>query len=110
MQILVSPAFSVESELLLDDSHLVRVHGEIDLHAAPLLDRALTGILRTGAARIVVDLSEVPFLDTSGVDVLLAAAWQLAPARVVLVAPEPQPRRVLALTRADRVLCVLERT
>jgi anti-sigma B factor antagonist len=50
---------------------LVRVHGEIDLATAPVLERRLDALIRRRIDVLVVDLSEVPFCDVSGLNALL---------------------------------------
>jgi len=42
------------------------VAGEIDMQVAPRLTEAIGGLLRDGHDRVVVDLSGVTFLDSSG--------------------------------------------
>lgn len=47
------------------------VSGEVDVHTAPMLDAALTGHLDEGAESLVLDLSAVEFLDSTGLGVLI---------------------------------------
>jgi anti-sigma B factor antagonist len=54
---------------------LVRVRGEVDLLAAPQLRTALLDATQHDAAQIDVDLSEVSFIDSTGISVILQA-WQ----------------------------------
>lgn len=55
----------------LDGSLVVAVHGELDIATSPLLDEALTRARRTDAARILIDLSGVSFIDSTGLHVLI---------------------------------------
>jgi anti-sigma B factor antagonist len=102
------PEFRITSERQSSDSYLVRVTGELDLYTAPQLDNELEGIIRDGAAHVVVDLRDAPFLDSSGLGVLLGAAHRLGKDGLVLTGLGPEPRRVLELTGADRLLTVAE--
>ncbi|MFJ5779096.1 STAS domain-containing protein [Streptomyces sp. NPDC093094] len=52
---------------------VVTVRGEIDHHTAAPLRHALTLPQETGVRRIVVDLAGVTFMDSSGVNLLIAA-------------------------------------
>lgn len=45
--------------------------GEIDLASSPDLRRELQGLLDDGARRIVLDLADVTFIDSSGLGVLV---------------------------------------
>ena len=102
------PEFGITAERLSNDSYLVRVSGELDLHTAPQLDNELEGMLRDGAAYVLVDLRDVPFLDSSGLGVLLSAAHRLGKDGFVLSGLGLESRRVLEITGADRVLTVVE--
>ena len=55
------------------------VHGEIDLGTAPTLQEALRTVLEQHAGPVVVDLSEVPFMDSTGVHVLADTFRRLGP-------------------------------
>ncbi|MEV8100738.1 STAS domain-containing protein [Kitasatospora sp. NPDC085879] len=54
---------------------VVRARGEIDLHTAPSLRRALSAALESHRA-VVLDLSEVTFMDCAGLGVLVRARNQ----------------------------------
>lgn len=51
--------------------------GEIDIYTAPLLRDALAESIDAGARHLVVDLAEVPFIDSSGLGVLVVALRRL---------------------------------
>jgi anti-sigma B factor antagonist len=51
----------------------VAVAGEIDCSTAPRLAAGLESALATGPAELVVDLSEVSFLDSAGLHALVTA-------------------------------------
>jgi anti-anti-sigma factor len=55
---------------------LVAVRGEVTFANADALTRALDAALATGRPRLVVDISEVPFMDSSGISALLSASLQ----------------------------------
>ena len=67
------PPFRVSSEPS-DEAFRVVAEGEIDLDAAPQLRSALA-IAETAPGRsVVLDLSQVTFIDSSGIRVLVEAA------------------------------------
>ena len=87
---------------------VVRV-GERRLDAAVAIQfkDALRRTADAGAGRVVLDLSEVEFLDSSGLGALVAAMKQLGPGCPLdLASPQPPVERVLRLTRMDSVFMV----
>jgi len=89
--------FSVS--VLADHEHdqnvaLLIVHGDIDLQTAPMLREVLLPVLERDTGSVVVDLSEVPFMDSTGVHVLVETLQRL----------EPQNRRLAIVCReGDKV-------
>jgi anti-sigma B factor antagonist len=55
------------------DTHVIALHGELDLASTPALDRELSRVGSTDASMIVVDLSGLSFLDSVGLGALLKA-------------------------------------
>lgn len=57
--------------------------------------------------RVVLDLGQVEFIDSSGLGAIVAVMKMLAPdTRLDLAAPTPNVQRVLRLTRMDQVFAV----
>lgn len=56
---------------------VLSVRGEIDLVTAPVLREALLPVLEHGTGAVVVDLSEVPFMDSAGVHALVDTVQRL---------------------------------
>ena len=49
------------------------LEGEIDLHISPRVERSLASMIKKRPAQVVVDLSGVTFIDSSGLAVLIRA-------------------------------------
>lgn len=64
--------FSVQDEKR-GDVAVVRPVGEVDIYTAPRLKEHILNTLEQGDARLVVDLSSVDFMDSSGLGVLVSA-------------------------------------
>jgi len=76
------------------------VAGELDLATAPALREAVAGLLAAGEAlTLVLELSGVSFLDSSGLGALLQARAEVLAAggRLSLAGVQPGPRRVIAI-------------
>lgn len=65
--------FSVTGEHRGQAAHL-RLFGEIDMAAVPVLERSLRAAESNGNSAIVVDLERVTFIDASGLRAFLGAA------------------------------------
>jgi anti-sigma B factor antagonist len=93
---------------VLPDRAIVRVkpRGEIDFANRDLLDAQIAELWDSGWATVVLDLSEVTFLDSSGLQVLMAHHHRAARtgSRFAIADGSPMVSRVLALTGLDRVL------
>ena len=81
----------------------VAVRGEVDAATAPLLQDALDDAVRGTTGTLVLDLTGVDFLDSSGINVLLRVRALLGREEraLALVCPPGQARRVLELAGID---------
>ncbi len=89
----------------------VELKERIDAFSAPRLREQMDALLAGGATQFVLDLSEVPFLDSAGMAVLvnLLKRAREAGGDVRLVWPQEEAaRRVLHLTKFDRVFDIFE--
>jgi len=55
------------------DVHTIALHGELDLATADEVERELRRVEATDARSIVVDLSGLSFMDSTGISVILSA-------------------------------------
>jgi anti-sigma B factor antagonist len=85
---------------------VVRLAGELDLYNADEIRGALTDAIDGGAARIVVDMSHVDFVDSTALGVLIEARSKLGHEGVLLAAPQLETRRTLEVSGLDRHLPV----
>jgi anti-sigma B factor antagonist len=91
------------------DAFVVAPTGEIDLATAPELAGSLEAA-PPGVRHVVVDLTDVSFIDSSGINVLLTAERRLAEggAGFRVVAPPGPVRRVFELTQLVDSLGVVD--
>ena len=85
---------------------LVSVSGELDLHTAGCLEARIEEADTVGAGTVLVDLSEISFIDSSALEVLVRESKRLESRghSLVLVTNDPRTRRILEVTGLDRVL------
>ncbi len=88
---------------------IVHLDGAVDVSNAIRLREVLGDQLYGPDAGVLVDLSEVRLLDSSGIGILLTAHRRAAAlgARLVLAAPQPAVGRVFELTRTDKLLHIV---
>jgi anti-sigma B factor antagonist len=81
--------FGLQDEAVSDSIHVVAPSGEVDLITSPTLARRLLALVDEGKTHLVVDLSKVTFMDSTGIGVLLNAVRRLGrhKGRLVLVCP-----------------------
>jgi anti-anti-sigma factor len=72
LRLLEDATFSVAEDVGRDGEHVIRVRGELDIESAPDLERALLRA-RPAGERVVLDLAELRFMDSTGLRVLLRA-------------------------------------
>jgi anti-anti-sigma factor len=85
---------------------LVVASGEIDVATAPLFREALLAATAI-ADRVVLDLSRVTFLDSTGMGAIVRAAGtgsRGAPVRLALAGPTPMVRKVLEVAGLSAML------
>ena len=92
----------------VDGEMVVCVTGEVDLAAAPRLRAVLEPALPDPGGRLVVDLSETTFIDSSALGVLVRALKRLRHhgGDLVLRHPSRNARRVFQLTGLDLILTI----
>lgn len=84
--------------------------GEVDMASAPQLERALAAQLAAGATRLMVDLREVTFMDSTGLTVLFRAHEDAVAAGaeyVVVCSPGPV-RRVIEVSGVGGVVPIYD--
>jgi anti-sigma B factor antagonist len=55
------------------DRHRLVLEGELDIASAPILEAAITELCGNGTCSIVLDLTQLTFMDSTGLRAILAA-------------------------------------
>ena len=69
--------FEITDRKVDDDTHVLAVTGEIDLFTAPEFKQRMSALIDAGRSRIVVDLTQTTFIDSSSLGVLIGAHRRL---------------------------------
>lgn len=86
-----------------DSGVLLSIEGEIDTLTADDLERGCEQLLAAPSDVLVIDLTEVTFLASSGLAVLIRAAHRAGERRLRLVAAARAVRRPLEITGSDQL-------
>ena len=84
---------------------VVSVRGEVDLYTSPALRDALAAAFARRESTVIVDLSEVTYMDSSGIATLVVAhgAARKSAGRLVLAGLTDRVREVFKLARLESV-------
>ena len=94
----------------LDDAIIVVVAGELTLREAPKFHGTLLELCEESPKHLVVELSEVSFIDSSGVGTLTDVFRKLNKrgGRLALVGLRKMVRSVFEITRLDQFLAIFD--
>jgi anti-sigma B factor antagonist len=99
-----APVLSIET---IDDGYIVRLAGELDLYNAPAVREALLRASVDDPRRVIVDLSQVEFIDSTALGVLIEARTKVPDRKGFLLAgPGLETRRALEISGLDRHFAV----
>jgi anti-sigma B factor antagonist len=88
------------------DRYVLTVSGEVDLATSPDLDAAIIAALDSGAGSLVVDLTDVSFMDSSGLGVIVRGLKRCREADkdLDLVITNERVLKVFGITGLDQVI------
>jgi anti-sigma B factor antagonist len=86
------------------------VGGEIDLFSAPQLKEEIRRLIGNGTGRLLINLDQVSFMDSTGLGVLLGALKRVRgrDGALAIVCPPGPVHRVLTLTGLHKVFPIYE--
>ncbi|MCG8461791.1 MAG: STAS domain-containing protein [Holophagales bacterium] len=84
--------------------------GRLDAAQAPEIRRQIDEHLKEGRTRIIFDMREVSFVDSSGLAVFVNAlkSARQAGGDIAILGPTTQVRSILELTRLHRILSIVD--
>lgn len=93
-----------------DDGHIIRVTGEVDLRTSPHLRNRLLQLIEKHPKRLVIDLANVSYMDSSGVGTMVEIKRRLerSGGQVILAGLQPRVRSVFEITQLDKFFDIVE--
>jgi anti-sigma B factor antagonist len=106
----MTDTFSVTSERLTGSLAVIALSGEVDIYTAPQFKEHMRELLDAGVTDLVVDLTQVGFIDSTALGVLIGGVRRVnsvggAMALVVVTRPV---QRILSITGLDRVFSLYD--
>src|SRR3954470_23201869 len=102
------PEFALTQDAVDSSTQVVAVRGEIDLFTAPELKTALGEAIEGGKSRIVVDLGETTFLDSTALGVLIGTVKRLRSrdGRLTIVNVDQNIAKTFEITGLDQIFTI----
>jgi anti-sigma B factor antagonist len=102
--------FEIEDQALDPTTTVLNLRGEVDLYAAPELKRHVDGAIRRGKRRVILDLSDATFIDSTTLGIMVGGMKRLRPAGGALsvICPNPGMAKLFEITGLNRVFRVYE--
>lgn len=99
-------SFAVSAEMR-QNAAILTVHGDVDLATAPALESAIADVWIPPQS-LVIDAGDVPFMDSTGLGVLVKAALRAREegGRVAMAAVGSRVHKVLAITGLDEHVAI----
>ena len=89
----------------LSDAVAVDISGDVDLHRSPALRETLAKLIDANPARLVLNLSEVGYMDSSGVATLVEALQRIQrkQGRLLLHSLSPRVQSIFEIARLESI-------
>ena len=93
---------------LPSEPNVLPLEGEIDLHVSPRVTAALATMIEKKPTRLVVDLSAVTYIDSSGLAALIEGMQNVDAygGKFILVGLQDNVKPIFEIARLDRVFII----
>jgi anti-sigma B factor antagonist len=93
---------------LPESKNVLPLEGEIDLHVSPRVSQMLGEMIQSKPSQVVVDLSRVTYVDSSGLAVLIQGMQQVEDygGRFALAGVQENVLSILETARLDKIFLI----
>lgn len=93
-----------------DGAVLLKLNGEVDVYTAPKLKSRLVDLVDQGKFKIIVDLEEVDFMDSSGLGVLVGGLKRVRShdGSIALICTQENILKIFRITGLVKVFPIFE--
>lgn len=101
---------SIKVTLPREDAALLSIEGDLDIDTATELQHHVANQLHHGRRHFLLDVSSVPFMDSSGMNIILRVYQEVRQISggVYVISPTPAVRRILDLTGVSLTVRTVE--
>ncbi len=105
----MSPELALTEYPVDAERHIIALHGDVDLFTTPELKQVLAECIESGRVRIVVDLTETTFLDSTALGVLIGAVKRVRShgGELALVNVDENIAKTFEITGLDQIFTIL---
>jgi anti-sigma B factor antagonist len=102
--------YHVSSQAVDDETAVVNISGELDLYSAPELKESMSRLIEQGKSRLVIDMSEAIFIDSTAIGVLVGGLRRVQElgGSLDIVCTHKEILRVLEIVGLDQVFDIHE--
>ena len=95
-----------------DRPNVLPLKGEIDLHVSPVVAESLTAMIDKKPERMVIDLSDVTYIDSAGLAALIQAMQKVEAygGKFLLAGLQETVRSIFEISRLDQVFRIFPDT
>jgi len=100
--------FSIHTEQVGDNRHVIALTGEVDLYTAPELKSQMLELIANGATEVVVDFTDTTFIDSTTLGVLVSGVKRLREkgGTLSIVCSDRNITKIFEITGLDRVFTI----
>lgn len=96
---------TINTRIPNETTRILEIEGEIDVYTSPQLKQEIVKLAEGGVKHLIINLSKVEYLDSTGLGVLIGALKRLREAggNLVLVGPALRILRIFEITGLDKI-------
>jgi anti-sigma B factor antagonist len=100
--------FSIDTEQVGENRHVIALTGEVDLYTAPELKSQMLELIANGASEVVVDFTDATFIDSTTLGVLVSGVKRLREngGTLSIVCSDRNITKIFEITGLDRVFTI----
>jgi anti-sigma B factor antagonist len=95
----------VDTRSVNSTASMIDLEGEVDVYTAPQLKQQIIAMLDSGIYHVIVNLSNVEYLDSTALGVLIGGLKRLREKNgtLDLICPNPRIKRIFEITGLDKI-------